>query len=150
MPNDLNSHWRSAYENKYLGAWNLWKDGQYKTATVTIERITEEVIVGEKGRKSPATLLHFKGKRTPMILTRKQGKVLDSMFGPVKAGWVGKEITLWVEQRVRVQEGVADVLRIKNNKAAAAMREAIEAPSYDGGPEDFGGDDFAPLPEDKA
>ncbi len=31
MTTSLTSHWRSLYDNKYLGAWNLFRDGRYTT-----------------------------------------------------------------------------------------------------------------------
>lgn len=82
---DLTQHWRLAFENKFLGAWNLWKDGRYSTATVTIDRITRETITMQGGRKEPATLVYFKGKRVPLILTKTMGKAIQAMHGPVPA-----------------------------------------------------------------
>lgn len=138
---DLTDHWRKAFDNKFLGAWNLFRNGQYVTATVTIERITRETVTMQGGRRNQATLVHFAGKKTPMILTKTMGKVIQGMYGPSPKEWIGKSITLYVERGVRVQEGTGDVLRVRNEKAGRGLKEDMVAPPHDEGPpEEFGGE----------
>jgi hypothetical protein len=144
MTTALTDHWRSLCENKYLGSWNLWKDGKYTTVTVTIERVTQESVTMQGGRKQTELLLYFKGKRTPMILTRKMGKVIAAMHGPIPKGWEGKAITLYVEQGFVTKDGPADVLRVKNERAGDAMKRQLRGGADDGAPEmpeQFGDDD---------
>ncbi len=125
MTSPLSVHWRSLYLNRFLGSWNLFVNGRFVTARVEIERIVREQVTMEGGRKSEETLLYFRGKRTPMILTRKQGKVLAGMYGPTMQSWIGKPITLYVEQGFKTREGLADVLRIKNDKAGDALKRQL-------------------------
>jgi hypothetical protein len=148
----LTAHWRTLFENKYLGAWNLFVNGKYSTVTVTIDRAVQEQTVMEGGRKSLALLLYFAGKRTPMILTKKMGKAISAMHGPSPAGWVGKQITLYVDQGFPTRDGPADVLRIRNTQAGTGLRQRLQQkpPEDDGAPpetppdlEQFGGDDDA-------
>ena len=136
----LTQHWRSLFENKYLGAWNLWDaaKGSYRTTTVTIAQVTQERVTMQGGRQESALLCYFQGKRTPMILSKKMGRVIATMYGPVPAGWAGKAITLYVERGFKTKDGPADVLRVKNERAGDAMKAAMR-----GGPEL----DEAPLPE---
>ena len=124
---DLNQHWRLAFENKFVGAWNLWdaKKGAYRTATVKIAEIRDERVTMQGGRKENARLIFFEGKSVPMIMSKTMGKALESMFGPVPAKWIGQTITLYVERGVRVRDGVADVLRIRNDKAGAGLKRAL-------------------------
>jgi hypothetical protein len=141
---DLTQHWRLNFDNKYLGAWNLWvaKDRRYTTTTVTIERAPIETVVMQGGRKQRERLLYFVGKRTPLILTRKMGKVIERMYGPVPQDWIGKAITLYVEQGFRTKDGPADVLRVRNEKAGASLAQAIDEDRTPEPPEEFG--DAAP------
>jgi hypothetical protein len=135
----LVAHWRSLYENRYLGAWNLYTRGRYVTANVIIERAVQEQTVMEGGRKSLSLLLYFAGKRTPMIVTKKMGKVIAAMYGPSPAEWIGKPITLYVEQGFPTRDGPSDVLRVRNDKAGASLtkqlrgqqREDDESPAAD-------------------
>lgn len=151
MSTELTQHWRSLFENKYLGAWNLWINGKYTTVTVTIESATRESVTMQGGRKQLELLLHFKGKRTPLILTKKMGKVIGMIYGPIPEGWIGKTITLYVEQGFKTKDGPADVLRIKNTRAGDSLKARLAPPPEDDGPpaeppeppEQFGGDDDA-------
>jgi hypothetical protein len=125
MTTPLDAHWRSLYQNRFLGCWNLYVNGRYVTARVTIERITREEVTMEGGRKTIETLLYFRGKRTPLILTRKMGKVLANMYGVTMNGWLNQTITLYVEQGFRTREGKADVLRIRNDRAGEALKRQL-------------------------
>ena len=133
----LTQHWRSLYDNAYLGAWNLWKGDRYTTTTVTIESTTFEEVTMQRGRKSRSLIMRFKGKRTPLIITKTMGKVLQAMFGPVPEGWRGKTITLYVERDFRTQDGPADVLRIKNERAGQGLKDQLRE-ADPGPPEEFG------------
>jgi hypothetical protein len=147
MSHELTQHWRKLYENKYMGAWNLFDDAKHKfrTATVVIESARIENVVGEKGRKSDCLVLRFRGKQTPMILSRKNGNVISSMHGKTPSEWIGKTITLWVEENVRVRGDVGDVLRVRNDKAGAGLKAQLEeAPQA---PELFGSDEEEPARE---
>jgi hypothetical protein len=131
--NDLTQHWRSQFDNQYLGAWNLWdaKTGKFRTVTVVIERIEQAQTILQGGAKQMSWLAHFRGKRTPMILSKTMGRTLQAMFGRTMADWIGKEITLWVETDVRVRGGTGDVLRIKNTAAGRGLMRRIAAPPPD-------------------
>jgi hypothetical protein len=150
--NELTGHWRASFDNKYLGAWNLWdeKTKAFRTVTVTIERIVQEQLVKPGGKKEIGWVCYFRGKRTGMILSKTMGRVLQGMYGRTMSDWIGKEVTLWVEPDVRVQGGVGDVLRIKNTSAGKALMRRLAPPppiEEDSEPvevpelEKFGGDD---------
>jgi hypothetical protein len=144
---ELTDHWRKSFDNLYLGSWNLWVGGKYVTAKVTIERVAREMVTMQGGRKSQETLLYFRGKRTPMILTKKMGRNLQSMYGPTPAQWLGKPITLYVECGFKTRDGPADVLRIRNDRAGDALKRqlggAVDDESPPPAPETFedAGDD---------
>jgi hypothetical protein len=145
----LTQHWRSLFDNKYLGAWNLWSatKKQYVTATVVIDRIVQESVTMQGGRKTVETLIYFRDKRTPLIATKKMVRVLGMMFGPTPAEAMGHTITLYVERGFMTGQGPADVLRIRNDKAGDSLKRELRngAPPEDDAPlqapEEFGSDD---------
>ena len=145
---DLTSHWRNLYDNKYMGAWNLWiaKSNRYGNVTVTIESVTFETIVMQGGRKNRALLMRFKGKRTPMIITKTMGKTLEKLHGPTPSQWVGKEITIYVEQGFKTKDGPADVLRIRNTRAGDGLKSQLRGEVDEAAPEPerFASDDGEP------
>jgi hypothetical protein len=148
---DLTQHWRLAFDNKFMGAWNLWdaKNSRYTTATLKIADIREESVTMQGGRKERATLCYLlkrdgsRGK-APLILTKKMGRAIATMYGPIPAGWIGKEITLYVEVGFKTKDGPADVLRIKNSRAGDSMKDAMRDEPLPEPPEMMGDDDAAP------
>lgn len=138
----LPRHWRKMFENKYLGAWNLFDDrtGKYRDATVTIESVQDEEIVGEGGRKSVCRVLRFVGKRTPMIMSRRNGKNIARVCGDDPNVWPGKTITLWAELR-KLKDGPAYVLAVRPNSTRAdALKEELAKVETAEPPEPFGDD----------
>jgi hypothetical protein len=136
---NLTQHWRSLFENKYLGSWNLWSAQKkaYVTATVVIESIAQETVVMQGGRKSLETLIRFRGKHTPLIATKKMARVLVAMFGPAPEDALGKTITLYVERGFKTKDGPADVLRIRNDRAGQAMKDHLRDEEPPAAPETF-------------
>jgi hypothetical protein len=116
---DLTSHWRKLYDNKYLGAWNLWSDakGRYVEVRARIAKVSDELVIGQMGRKSRPVQLHLMSRKgpfpAPMIVTKTTGKTLEILFGPRPADWVGKDITLGVVIDKKVKMGTGAVLTIK-------------------------------------
>lgn len=153
MGTDLTAHWRTLYDNKYLGAWNLWdaKSKRYSTVTVTIDSATYEEIVMMGGRRNRSLLLRFKGKRTPMIVTKTMGKALEKMCGHTPAQWIGATITLYVEQGFKTKDGPADVLRIRNSRAADSLKSQLRGEELEvmEEPENFGDDGYVSEDPDK-
>jgi hypothetical protein len=141
----LTQHWRLAFENKFVGAWNFWdaKNGQYRSGTFTIREIRDERVVMQGGRKELKRLVFFEGKQIPMIMTRTMGKVIEQMYGPIPKDWIGKSITLYVQRGVRVQDGVGDVLRIRNERGGDGLKRQLRGepeppPEEAMAPEEFG------------
>jgi hypothetical protein len=145
----LDQHWRRLYESKYLGAWDLFdsRTGRYREITARIDRVSDDEVVGEGGRKSKPIQLHLSGRkgpvRTPMIVSKTSGKTLEVMFGPTPAQWVGQEITVYVRASKRVQQGTGAVLTIRNTRSSDRLREDIleaQLPAIDEADLNDGGD----------
>jgi hypothetical protein len=88
--------WRSMYEGKYLGAWNLVDaEGNKRDCVVMIEKVEASEIVGDGGKKNKKPLIYFRGKSLPMVVGKTVGKTIAAMYGNETRAWSGKRITLY-------------------------------------------------------
>lgn len=146
MSDDLTTHWRKQYENKYLGSWDFWdkSTGRYLEADLKIESVTLEEVIGEGGRTSDLWIMRLSGRKgpikTPMIVTRTSGTALQRMFGPRPADWVGKTIHLFVNKK-KVAKGSGDVLTIRSNAGNQDLRRQLEQRAPAIAPDEFAEDD---------
>ena len=104
-------HWRNLMtDNKYLGSWDLEVDGKYEPRIVTIEKIYQDVMVGEMG-KEDKVFIKFTDFKKSMICNRSNFKRLEVYFGSFDFNaYLGKQIVLSVE-KVKSPQGVVDALR---------------------------------------
>lgn len=126
------SHYRNMYENKYLGAWDLFTaDGRKLEPTVVIATVTAQEIVGEKGRKERKLVLTFLNtkKNLPMICSKRNGKAVASLYGTNTADWIGKPVTLFVE-RVAAFGDMVEAISIRGKSGrSSALRDRIATPA---------------------
>jgi hypothetical protein len=150
---DQTSHWRLAYLDRYLGAWSLFDriTGRYREVAARIDRVSDDEVTGEGGRKSKPWQLHLSGRkgpiRTPMIVSKTSGKTLEMMFGATPASWVGHEIVLYVRKSRNVRLGTGDILTIRNTCASDRLRKELQE---DRGPAIEEGDLSDPIGGDDA
>jgi hypothetical protein len=140
---------RSLYEHKYIGAWNLINaTGKRLEARVVIERVNGEIITGEGGKKERKPVVYFRGKKLPMILSKRNGKAIESIHGSNINEWIGKEITLWVERRMAFGK-MTDVLSVRGKGGRSqALRERFERETAEPQQEEFeGAQEAAEEPE---
>lgn len=97
----------------YLGSWDL-EDTPNKELTLTIQSITEELVIGTEGRKESEAVCRFKEPNyKPMILNLTNKKTLIKLYGTSdSAKLVGKRITI-ITKPVKAFGGIFDALRIK-------------------------------------
>lgn len=89
------THWKKLTNPNYLGAY-AFDEGEEKT--VTIDRVTEESVIGTDGRESGCMVLHFKEQDVkPMILNRTNAKTIEKLAdSPYIESWEGLRIILCV------------------------------------------------------
>jgi hypothetical protein len=88
--------YRSMYDGKYLGSWNLVDaDGNKRDCVVTISGVQAGEVVMEGGVKNKRPIISFEGKPLPMICNKTNGKAIAGMYGTDTKAWVGKRITLY-------------------------------------------------------
>lgn len=77
--------------------------------TVTIEKVMlHPDATFDDGRKQKVYSLRFEGKDKEMVLNATNRKTLVARFGTKVKDWAGKEITLYVDTRVRKPGGKAN------------------------------------------
>ena len=97
-------------DNKYLGSWDLEVNGKYEPKLVTIDRIYQDVFVGEMG-KEDKVFVKLKEFDKPMICNRSNFKRLETFFNSFNAEeYVGKQIVMMTE-KVKSPQGLVDALR---------------------------------------
>jgi len=89
----------------WLASEDLMDLGQ--DVIVEIEKVRHyKDAVFDDGRKEEVWSLKFKGKQKELVLNATNRKKLVSMFGTTKVPeWVGKKITLYVEDGIRKPGG---------------------------------------------
>lgn len=97
-------------DNKHLGSWDLEVDGKYEPRIVTIEKIFQDVLVGEMG-KEDKVFVKLKEFPKSMVCNRSNFKRLEQFFGSFDFNtYLGKQIVLSVE-KVKSPQGMVDALR---------------------------------------
>ena len=105
------SHWRNLMkDNKYLGSWDLEVNGKYEPRIVTIEKVFQDIMVGEMG-KEDKVFIKLKEFPKSMVANRSNFKRLETFFGSFNPDdYIGKQIVLSVE-KVKSPQGMVDALR---------------------------------------
>lgn len=108
------THWKKLTNPNYLGAY-AFEPNEEKT--VTIERVTEETVMGTDGKASECMVLHFREKDVkPMILNRTNAKTIEKLAEtPYIEDWAGLQIIL-VVRTVSAFGGEVDAVRVKLKK----------------------------------
>ena len=102
--------------------WLASEDIGTREVTVTIEHaeIYNDVAFDAGRREAKVSALKFVGKDKRMILNATNRKTLVRLYGMDTAQWQGKQVTLYVDMRVRqVGGGYGPGLRIKSEPAKA-------------------------------
>jgi hypothetical protein len=130
---DITQAWQRAYEQRYMGSWTLFdaKTRRYREVTARIDRVTCDEVIGEGGRRSTPVQLFLSGRKgpfaLPMILSKSNATTIQVMTGsPIPKDWEGLEITIYVQKGKRVRAGTGDILKIRNTKAGAQLREELQ------------------------
>ena len=110
----MNGHWKKQFNYDYLGSYSL--DGK-REVTVTITKLDTDKVTGQQGRKEDCFVVFFKEFDKPMILNRTNAKAIEKVASSgLIQDWVGKQVTLYVENGVKAFGEVVDALRIRDKK----------------------------------
>jgi hypothetical protein len=103
------SHWRSMFDNKYLGSWDL---PEGRDCSVVIERVEAGVLTSQGGRSDKKPIVFFEGKSKGMALNKTNAKAVAGMYGNDTRKWAGKPIAIYVTQ-TSSPEGVVPCIRVR-------------------------------------
>jgi hypothetical protein len=97
---------KEMYPGRFLEAANL----SGKTVTVTIEKITGDLLETERGKKR-GYILTFVGKKKGLLLNKTNSLFIAAMFGENPNGWEGKRIAIY-PTRCRLGGETVDCIRV--------------------------------------
>lgn len=122
-------HYKKLYDNRFLGAWDL--DGR-DSITLTISEVTTEEVKNTSGQTEKVPVVYFKeGKsRKGLVMNKTNGKAIAGQYGNDIEGWVGKKITLTVQQ-VSAFGAVTDALRVIPTRTRAAQKKVDDVLNVD-------------------
>jgi hypothetical protein len=125
------SHWRNLMkDNKYLGSWDLEVDGKYEPRVVTIEKIYQDVMVGEMGKEDKVFVKLAEFQKS-MVANRTNFKRLETFFGSFDFNdYIGKQIVLGVE-KVKSPQGMTDALRFSTRPLPKKEKPTITDERFD-------------------
>ena len=112
------THWKNNFNYDYLGAYSFKEDEKIE---FTIKSISQEKVIGSGGKKESCTVVHFSElfnkERKPMILNKTNCKTISKMYGtPYIEDWIGKKVTVFVEDNIKAFGDVVSALRISKDK----------------------------------
>jgi len=124
----MKTHWRNLSNQPHLGCWDLEEDGQFKTATLTIEKIYQAELVGQMG-KQQKSFIKFHELQKSMVCNATNFKRLQRLFGTFDfTQYIDKKIILQVEN-VDSPEGKVDALRVSTRapqtKTATTQKKTL-------------------------
>lgn len=108
-------HWRSmfAQDEKFLGSWNLEKNGKYEPVVVHIERFYSDTLVSSMGKESKI-VAKLKEFDKPIVVNRTNFSILQKKFNSFDPNdFLNKPVVLTVET-VKSPQGLVDALRFSS------------------------------------
>ena len=118
------THYLSMFDRNYLGHFDL----QGKEVTVTINKVLAGDLTAQGGRKSKKPIIYFEGKEKGMILNKTNSKTIAAMYGAYVEEWVGKRITLWMQDFTLDAEELLhrlDTLRFRGVKGTTGTQASF-------------------------
>ena len=94
------THWRQLCDDKeYLFHYDApftGPDGKPRDVIVTIEKVVGGTVIGEGGKKNKKPIVHFVGKKKPLILCITNCLTIEKLLGSSDPkSWAGKRIALF-------------------------------------------------------
>lgn len=99
-------------DTPWLASEDLLGLGDVKVKIVACHRYRD--VEFDAGRKEPTVYtLQFEGKKKQLVLNSTNRRTLVNKFGPNVKDWKGKEIVLWVDQKVRMMGKTVCGIRVR-------------------------------------
>lgn len=114
------THWKRLVNPDYLGVYSLDNGNDM---TLTISKVTREVITSTGGKKEECTVVYFKEAQKPMILNRTNAKIITKIYDtPYIQEWEGHQITLFAS-KTKLAGEMVECLRIREKIPSLTIEE---------------------------
>lgn len=112
------THWKNLTNSEYLGAYSF--AGKVDEVVLTIKNVEMKKVVGENGKEDNCPVAEFVEREKngveikPMVLNRTNCNTIEDLYKtPFIEHWVGKKVTVYVKEDVKVGRVYVPALRIK-------------------------------------
>lgn len=136
------SHWRSYFDSKYLGNWDLPPG---RDVPVTIARVEAGTLTAQGGRTDKKPIVYFVGKEKGLALNRTNAKCIASIYGNDTSKWAGRPIALYVTT-TSSPDGMVECIRVRPTPPKRTRASATNGSPPPPDPEPSIADDL-PVPE---
>lgn len=120
----MSDHWRSMFDSKYLGNWDLPRD---RDCIVEIESVSAGTLTSLGGRTDKKPIVKFVGKEKGLALNKTNAKAIAGMYGDHTREWKGKLIAIYVTT-TSSPEGTVDCIRVRPTKPSRRRAKAETQP----------------------
>jgi hypothetical protein len=115
---ETKTHWKKMRNTNYIGGWDLL-DGD---KTVTITKVTKEMVHDGKGGQAECCTVHF-NECKPMVANSTNLKRITKLTGSAFIeDWTGKQIVLTTE-KVKAFGEIHDAVRVSTKPASKPKLE---------------------------
>ena len=125
MSEKRKTHWKETFNPDFIGAY-AFQPGEEKT--LTISRMTIDMVMGTDGREDECTILHWAEKVKPMVLNATNAKIISKLLGsPYIDDWIGKKVVLGVET-VKAFGDLVEAVRVQDKQVTVppTLKERID------------------------
>ena len=110
-------NWREYFKNTHLSYYDLSGD-----TIVTIKEMSYDEITGPGGRKDNCLVMHFAHDMLPMIVNTTNAKMVSDLTKTNKPiEWIGKSITLYPNENVKMKGETVGGIRIRATLPAVSL-----------------------------
>lgn len=101
---------RKMYEKDFIFAYDL----DNRDVTLTIAKVTQGTLVGEKGKTSKKPVVHFREAKKGLGLCITNARTIAALYGGYEVEkWIGKKVTLY-PTTTTFGDKTVDCIRIRN------------------------------------
>ena len=126
------SHWRTYFDNRFLGWWDIPAG---KSLVITIDKVARETLDNKKGGKDAKLIIAIRGHEKGFACNVTNAKAIAGMYGHDTRKWIGKSIALYATTTNAFGETV-ECIRVKPTipKGSKSEPESVPEPSEEENP----------------
>jgi len=115
-------HYKTLFPKDYLGHYDL----EGKDFTLTIDKVVNEELVMQGGRKEIKPIVYFKEAKKKLVLNVTNADIIaDNFKEPIYRKWSGKKITLYTTT-TKLGRKIVDCIRVKSTSTEPKQDNSFE------------------------